>query len=483
MARQREKFRLGALKNGIDEKTSMHIFDKVEKFASYGFNKSHAAAYGYLTYVTAYLKANYPGEWMAALMTSDRDDITKVAKMIRECQAMGLSILPPDINESGTEFSATPRGIRFALTGIKGVGEGVVQAILEERRKNGAFKSLYEFFKRVDSRKVGKKAVEVLIEAGCFDFTGWSRQALMESVDPMYVSAAREQKEASRGVMNLFSLFEDGQEEKFSKPSQTLEKPSKQKILKRENELLGFYLTGHPMDEYRGLLERLSCLPLHRIGEMGHENIFRTAFIIDAVTVKISMKSQKKFAILTISDEGERFELPVWSDLYEEKGHLLTENQLIYAVIQVDKQGDEVKLHCKWFDDLTKVDEAMMQACDLAYDKAKMQVKMSFLRDKKTSEHKVQSGVKEIKNQILSTLHLQVDADEMRLSHVLQLKALFRSSPGKTPVKIKFCANHQLLASLSIEASWGIEFNEQIEQKIRQLKVVKSLHLKPELTR
>jgi DNA polymerase-3 subunit alpha len=136
MARQREKFRTGALKNGIDETTSMLIFDKVEKFASYGFNKSHAAAYGYLSYVTAYLKANYPSEWMAALMTSDRDDLSKVTKHIREAQTFGIAILPPDVNESGKEFVATLRGIRFAMGGIKGVGEGVVEAILEEREKD-----------------------------------------------------------------------------------------------------------------------------------------------------------------------------------------------------------------------------------------------------------------------------------------------------------------------------------------------------------
>src|SRR5690348_6211287 len=147
MARQREKFRHGALNNGIDERTSMHIFDKVEKFASYGFNKSHAAAYGYLSYVTAYLKANYPSEWMAALMTSDRDDLSKITKTIRECQSLGIPILPPDINESNKEFVATDKGIRFAMAGIKGVGEGVVECILEERRKKGPFTSLYHFIK------------------------------------------------------------------------------------------------------------------------------------------------------------------------------------------------------------------------------------------------------------------------------------------------------------------------------------------------
>lgn len=146
MAKEREKFRLGAEKNGILPELSTAIFDKVEKFASYGFNKSHAAAYGYLTYVTAYLKAKYPKEWMAALLTCDRDDTTKVAKFIRECQAMNIPILPPDINEADKEFVATQEGIRFAMTGIKGVGEGVVDAILKERKTHGPFNVFYDFF-------------------------------------------------------------------------------------------------------------------------------------------------------------------------------------------------------------------------------------------------------------------------------------------------------------------------------------------------
>ncbi|MBS0627018.1 MAG: DNA polymerase III subunit alpha, partial [Verrucomicrobia bacterium] len=207
MARQREKFQEGALVNGIDAETSMRIFDKIEKFASYGFNKSHAAAYGYLTYVTAYLKANYPMEWMAALMTSDKDDVTKVAKMIRESQSNGIAVLPPGINESNKAFVATPEGIRFAMSGIKGVGEGVVDAILLERKEKGPFISLYQFIRRMDIKKVGKKSIENLIEAGCFDFTTWSRPALLESVDPIFSSVAKEQKDASVGFIDFFSLI------------------------------------------------------------------------------------------------------------------------------------------------------------------------------------------------------------------------------------------------------------------------------------
>ena len=205
MAKQREKFRLGALENEISEEISMRVFDKMEKFAAYGFNKSHATAYGYLSYVTGYLKANYPGEWLAANMTCEAHDLTKVSKFIREGQAMNIPILPPDINESTVQFEATDKGIRFAMAGIKGVGTGVVENILQERQKGGHFKSFWDFCKRLDLKKVGKKNIEYLIEAGCFEDLGWTRDQLMQSIDLLFDAAVKERAAKETGVMFLFA--------------------------------------------------------------------------------------------------------------------------------------------------------------------------------------------------------------------------------------------------------------------------------------
>ncbi|MFQ5729749.1 MAG: DNA polymerase III subunit alpha, partial [Waddliaceae bacterium] len=374
MAKQREKFRQGALKNGIDEQTSMKVFDKMEKFAAYGFNKSHAAAYGYIAYVTAYLKANYPGEWMAALMTCDSQDLTKVAKFIRECRSMNISILPPDVNEAGLTFVATPQGIRFAMSGIKGIGTGVVETIIRERKRKGPFKSLYDFFKRIDPKKVGKKAVESLVEAGCFDFTGWSRDALLQSVEPMFEAAVKEKKEAEAGVMSLFARIGDTPEEHFSKPPEVKIKIPKEKILLKEKELLGFFLTGHPMDSYMEILSRMSCVPLRRVESMDHNTVFRSAVLVDSVAVRFSSKSQRKFAILMVSDGMESYELPIWPELFEAKHFLLSENQLLYAVLLVDKSEGVPRLSCKWLDDLTKATNVMIEECDRAFDRAKYQI-------------------------------------------------------------------------------------------------------------
>lgn len=360
MARQREKFKAGALENGIGEAKATEIFDKMEKFASYGFNKSHAAAYGYLSYVTAYLKANYPADWLASLMTCDSHDLTKVAKFIREAKGMGIQTLPPDLNEAGRQFSATKSGIRFAMGGIKGVGEGVVEAILEERKRGGKFTSLWDFIRRIDHRKVGKKACESLIEAGALDFTGWSRAELMLSLSPCWERAEQEQRDKTRGFMTFFSLMEEASDNPFSTPPKVLEQVSKDAVLLKEKELLGFFLTGHPMDRYQNRIKELACIGFLQVEEMPHDTVFRAAFMVETVQTKIASKSQKKFAILTINDGYLTFELPIWPDMYEEKGHLIAENRLLFAVLQVDKKMDALQLRCVWFDDLKEADEAMV---------------------------------------------------------------------------------------------------------------------------
>jgi DNA polymerase-3 subunit alpha len=474
MARQREKFREGALKKGIDEETSMRIFDKVEKFASYGFNKSHAAAYGYLTYVTAYFKAHYPGEWMAALMTSDREDIAKLAKSISECQSLGIAILPPDINESGKEFTATPKGIRFAISGIKGVGEGVVDAILEERQRGGAFKSLYDFFKRVDARRAGKKMVELLIEAGAFDFTGWSRQEMRESVEPMHAAASQEQKDAARGYISLFSLIENDSAHRFSSPPALQEHCSRQYQLRREKELLGFYLTGHPMEEYRDRLSALSLVPLNKLEDVADGGVCRCAFIVEAAEVRLSAKTQRKFAILMISDGAERFELPIWPDLYEEKGGLVREGQLLYAVLQVERKEEALKLQCRWMDDLTQVNDAMIRACDDAFDRSRRHsrtpVRPSSEKEKKPEPPR-------------RIVTIKVDADRMRHSHVMELKQWFRAHSGMSPVSIEFHTKAERVGVLEIASEWGVEWSSSLEQQLRSTQWVASFSIEGRMSR
>ncbi|MBA2728024.1 MAG: DNA polymerase III subunit alpha [Parachlamydiaceae bacterium] len=481
MAQEREKFRRGASENGIEEETSMRIFDKMEKFAAYGFNKSHAAAYGYLSYVTAYLKANYSKEWMAALMTCDSSDLTKVAKFIRECHAMDIAMLAPDINEAGTTFMATSKGIRFAISGIKGIGTGVVEAIIQERARKGPFTDLYQFFKRIDTKRVGKKAVEGLVEAGCFDFTGWSRDALRESIDAMYDSASKEQADNAKGFMSLFAVAgEDANAGRFAKPPEVRRKTTKQEALFKEKTLLGFFLGGHPLEDYKQVLHRLSCVSLVDIQDMPHDAVCRAAFLVEGVQVRTSSKSQKKFAILTISDGMENYELPIWPELYEEKSELLRDNAVLFGVLQVDKKEESLRLSCKWMADLSQVNEALAEECDQAFDKAKHQVqRFAAMRskpgykEKGKMENESPNGAPAKSSfsavSAAQKVFLKINADTLRISHIIAIKKIFTEHRGTMPVQMDFEGEGRSIASINIGVKWGVDFNANLEKALREL--------------
>lgn len=478
MSKQRSKFREGALENNINEKTSMLLFDKIEKFASYGFNKSHAAAYGYLSYVTAYFKANYPREWMAALMTCDIDDISKVAKYIRECQAMGYPIITPDVNESQLEFVASPSGVRFAMSGIKGVGRGVVEAIIHEREQHGLFKSFNDFIKRIDHRQVGKKVIETMVDAGCFDFTEWSRGALHESLEPMFETAVREKKDKEKGVLDLFASVKKDEVEDLTPPETTL-MISKQEMLKKEKEILGFYLTGHPMEEFEQLIKKLSCTSFDQFEKLDHQSVCKVVFIIDTVRIRITAKSQRKFAILTISDGMDRFELPVWPSMYEEKSHLFNENQLLYGVLQIEKDAEDVKLGCRWLEDLALTEEENLKECDDAFTLAKKQAKSDKMREKKMAnqENQVSPEDQRRDKERLVKLLLSVNIDKIKLSHILQLKQIFYKYSGNTAVHLEFISENDKVGAVDIQSEWGIRLDAEFESKLRSLPFIRKHQL------
>ncbi|MCB1116406.1 MAG: DNA polymerase III subunit alpha, partial [Chlamydiia bacterium] len=472
MMRQREKFQAGAVAKGIDESKAMEVFDKIEKFASYGFNKSHAAAYGYLSYVTAFLKANYPKEWLAALMTCDSDDLTKVAKHIRECEAMEIKILPPDVNESGMEFTAVSSGIRFAMAGIKGVGRGVVETIINERNQKGPYASLYDFFKRIDLTKVGKKVAENLIDAGCFDFTGWTRQELIESVEPMFEYALREQKEKEKGIMDLFASVES-EHCPFQDPPKVAKQQDKTELLAKEKEFLGFYLTGHPMDAYRSLMETLGCTPFHAFETVESGAVVKTAFIIESVKVRISQKSDKKFAILMISDGMERFELPVWPDLYEDNSHLLVETQLLFAILQVEKEGDALRLRTRAIEELQAISEEKKGAIETQFNEFKQRAKSDTRKKKKNQGENVVEKTEE------KTLSLFLDPNNTKLSEIIQLKKIFHKHPGTSPVRLIFKNGEKEVGAVEVESKWGVGQSAELLERLKSLSFIQSFTVDP----
>ncbi len=388
---------------------------------------------------------------------------TKSQKSSAKPELLQFAILPPDVNESGKEFVATANGIRFAMAGIKGVGEGVVEVIISERELKGIFSSFNEFLKRVDTRKIGKKAIEQLIEAGAFDFTKLPRSRLLKQLDPLYQEASKSQKEAGLGILTLFS-FEDKPQDPAELEPQENSPTSLLQILKKEKELLGFYLTGHPLDQYREKMKTLSCVDLAQALEMDHDAVFRSIFIIESIQIKLASRSGRKFAILTISDGEEHQELPIWSDLYETKSALFQEGKLLYGVLQIDKRDGTPKLQSKWVDDLACVDEAMIKACDVAYDRAKRQSR-SPSETKDFRSRGTMPKSEEKKGRLVIKMHL----DKVRLSHIIELKKTFRRHSGNQPIIVRFQEDEHVKGDLHIDASWGVTLNPELEKGVKNI--------------
>lgn len=295
---------------------------------------------------------------------------------------------------------------------------------------------------------------------------------MTSSIDEIFEVTAKDRKEQALGVLSLFSLLGEDQESRFAHPPTVTEKTSKQELLRKEKALLGFFLTGHPMDDYKPILQRLSCIPLKHVDQLDHEVVFRSAFIVESVEVRVAMKTQKKFAIMMISDGMESYELPIWADIYEQKHALLQENQLLYAVLQVDKREEEVRLICRWLGDLTKANEEMIDICDKAFDKAKHQVRLAYRKPTLVNSPPTNEKHQPSKDISMKPLSIRVDADQMRLSHVLQLKQLFAQHRGLTPVQIHFQTEGHLLATLHVESRGGISLTDQVKQKVKAFSCV-----------
>jgi len=224
------------------------------------------------------------------------------------------------------------------------------------------------------------------------------------------------------------------------------------------------------MNAYRDVMQQLSCVPLDQLDQFEHDAVIRAAFIIEEVQTKISTKNQKKFAILTISDGSIRFELPIWAELYEEKSPLIVENQLIYAVLQIDKKEEEIKLHCRWFDDLTQAGESMINTCDAAFEKAKNFVtKSSSFRDRSMSRNKEQ------KKKETGKLSITLEMEKLRLSHILEIKKIFRHHSGNMPVELSFQSEAQTIGVIHIDAAWGIQYEKALEQKLSSIASIRQV--------
>ncbi len=344
MAAEKEKFMAGAEKNNIPEEKAKYIFDLMAKFAGYGFNKSHSAAYALIAYQTAYLKAHYPAQFMAALLSCDMNNTDKIVTYINECRDHEIEVLPPDINESDQDFTVINDRIRFGLAAVKNVGDAALDSIIEERRQDGPFKSLVEFCSRVDLRRVNRRVVESLIKSGAFDSLSAKRSQLFAILDQALDQAQAAQRDRQSGQISLFTVMDSEITTTYS----TVVLPdipewSQKEKLAHEKETVGFYITGHPLENFKDEIKTVADTELTELAECIDGQPVRVGGIVHAFKDHTSRKGER-MGFLTLEDIAGTADIVLFPDVFKQCSHLLeTETPLIIqGIIKKDERGDKI---------------------------------------------------------------------------------------------------------------------------------------------
>ncbi|MBI4710777.1 MAG: DNA polymerase III subunit alpha, partial [Nitrospirae bacterium] len=341
MEKQKEIFVKGAVANKISEKKAIKLFEYMEPFAKYGFNKSHSAAYGLIAYQTAYLKANYPVEFMAATLSSDMDNTAKIVSYISECKDMGIKVLPPDINEGGREFMITGHSIRFGLEAVKGVGGSAIEAIIEARSEK-PFASFIDFCSRCDSKRVNKKVIEGLIKAGAMDSMG-KRAQLMEGLPEVMESAVRYQKEINTGQESMFGDVRELPVERLP----LIDEWNESKLLSMEKEALGFFITGHPLNKYKDKLQTLGVVTSVELQEIQEKQDINLCGIVTGLKKIQTKKTGDLMGYITLEDMYGTVEVIVFPEVYKETQDLITQDTPIVISGYLEKTDKGIKVIAK----------------------------------------------------------------------------------------------------------------------------------------
>ncbi len=347
MEKEEPKFLDGARNKNITEKKAKKIWEQMETFAEYGFNKSHSTAYAMISYQTAYLKANYPVEFMAALLTSEKDNRDKIIKYINSCKDMGINVLPPDINESRSDFSVAGEHIRFGLAAVKNVGIGAIDSIISVREDEGRFKTFVDFCNRVDLRKINKRMIESLIKCGAFDSLGYHRRQLIEYYEGTVDSAQRRHKDKSSGQTSFFDRLErdnDSDIDSFQQGSITdAAEWDHQELLVYEKETLGFYITGHPLLKFADRLGTLVNVDTSSINDKKDREAVVFAGVVSNIR-EVTTKKKDIMAYITIEDLKGSVTVIFFADIYKSAFGLLHSEEpvLIKGTIDAGEEGVKV---------------------------------------------------------------------------------------------------------------------------------------------
>ncbi len=346
MEKLRVRFLDGARQNKIPEKKAEKLYELIQRFAGYGFNKSHAAAYAVVCYQTAYLKAHYPTEFMAALMTTDMGNQDKIVGYFTECRDLGITVLGPDVNKSEKSFAVVEGAIRFGLAAIKNVGEGAVESILAVRTESGPFRSFFDFCRRIDLRKVNKRMLEGLIKTGAFDSTGSKRSQLMAVLDQAVEDGTAVQRERELGQTSIFGEGVVGSEAMAhlnTPPLPSIAEWDQAQRLKYERELTGFYITAHPLARYEPTIHALSTTTTAWLTNLSDGKEVKICGIIATVKSMLTKKGDR-MAYLTLEDLQGTTEVIVFPDLYKTAGDLIAPDRLVRITGTIDRGDKGVKL-------------------------------------------------------------------------------------------------------------------------------------------
>ncbi len=335
----------GAKEKGFDGKKATKLFEMLEKFASYGFNKSHSAAYALLAFQTAYLKAHYKVHFMSSLLTSERDNTKKIMRYIMECREMGIKILPPDINKSDKYFRVVDGEIVFGLSAIKNVGAKAIDSIIEARNSKGKIESIFDFCKKVDLRLNNKRVIESLVKAGAFDAFGEFRSRLFESIDSAIDEAQQKQKDEEMGRMALFGSADGEEQQEAGNLLPDIPEWTEKELLAFEKEALGFYLTGNPMERYKDEIRDFTTADASSLADGTDGRTESVAGLISNINEKITKKGDK-MAFLTLDDLSGSTEVLVFPGVYDKFRAIIVEDSpvLVKGTVDVVEKNSEAKM-------------------------------------------------------------------------------------------------------------------------------------------
>ncbi|MCX0423083.1 DNA polymerase III subunit alpha [Aeromonas veronii] len=373
MAKQRAGFEEGAVKNGVDGELAMKIFDLVEKFAGYGFNKSHSAAYALVSYQTLWLKTHFPAEFMAAVMTADMDNTDKIVTLVDECQRMGLTVIPPDVNTGRYRFSVNEDGhIVYGIGAVKGVGEGPIDAILSARDQDGPFRDLFDFCNRVDIKKLNKRVMEKLILSGAMDRLGPHRAALMATLEEAMRAAEQHAKAQAVGQVDMFGVLTEEIDDVKKAFANVPHWPDKV-WLEGERETLGLYLTGHPINQYSGELRRYTSGRLCDLHPTSRDTVTTAAGLVIAARSMVT-KRGNKMGIFTLDDRSGRLDVTLFSEALEKYEELMQKDRILVVSGQVsfDDFSGGLKMSARELLDINDARERFARAIRISLDEQRI---------------------------------------------------------------------------------------------------------------